>query len=114
MCKDGHTYLVSYKDIKIPITLKLYNKGAYGSPTFKMYIANRYLGAHHWCLCSHRSWIKYCEECIGYESNKITRAVNIMQEGASKLRGKALRDIFEKHFNVDWKNLNKYLVADAI
>ena len=110
MCEDGKTYYVPYKDIKVPITLKLFCKTQYNAKEYKMYIGQRYIGGryHHFdCPAQSSYWANIygsCAEYIGVRvDKKITRAINIIEEGTSKLRGRDLKMFFRKHYGVSCK-----------
>lgn len=97
MCQAGKTYKIKYKDILIPVKLEKYRK-CLGYSEFRMFIGKREIG-HHWCV--HCKFIyNTCEECIGSEEHKITRALNILYPKGSKLRGKKLYNIFKKEFGI--------------
>ena len=112
MCRAGVTYWVKYKGIKVPIVLKNHCT-TLGQPDFIMLIGQKEVG-RHWCVhCrvrtinfmgkSIKGFYQTHADCIGENNHKITRAINILEQGASKKRGQALRQVFLTHFGVKTK-----------
>ena len=114
MCKED-TYAVKYKDIFIPITLKLKGREL-GRNMFEMFVGKRYVG-NHWCTsCRNTSFdlkiYTTCEECIEPDaSKKVTRALNILKPNGSKLRGDELKKVFIEEFEADMSHESLVIYA---
>jgi len=95
VCKPGF-YWVKYKDRQLKVELKRYGT-TLGLPDYNMFIGHIFCG-RHWCVHCSGIYKGNHAQCIGIDNYKITRTINALHFGASKLRKSSLLTVLTNIF----------------